>query len=276
MTRDASHPGHATRVGAVSYLNAQPLVDGLDRRRITLSYDVPAALSAALSDQTVDVALVPVVDVLRSRDWTLISDACIGCDGPTMTVRVFAQQPPETLDTLCVDTDSHTSVALARVLWRNHFDRELEVIPLAGRDAREQPAVLLIGDKVMQFPADTFGYHVDLGELWHQYTCLPFMFAAWATRPAIATNDWLATELSQARDRGVARAAEIAEQQADARAWPVAAAREYLTRCLRFRIDERMRAGATRFAAECMRLGLVPDNATVRWDQRYLETPTTR
>ncbi len=274
MARDAGQFGSAIRVGAVSYLNAQPLVDGLDHDRIALSYDVPAALSAALSEQAVDVALVPVVDVLRSRDWTLVSDACIGCDGPTMTVRVFAQQPPETLDTLCVDTDSHTSVALARVLWQNHFARELEIIPLAGRDPREQPAVLLIGDKVMQFPADAFGYHVDLGELWQQHTGLPFMFAAWATRPATATNDWLPAELSQARDRGVARAVEIAEQQADARAWPVAAAREYLTRCLRFRIDERMRAGATRFAADCARLGLVPVDATVRWDHRYLETPT--
>ena len=57
------------------------------------------------------------------------SDACIGCDGETMTVRVFSQVPPDRIRALSVDPDSHTSVALARILWRDLYNREFELTP---------------------------------------------------------------------------------------------------------------------------------------------------
>lgn len=81
------------RLGVVSFLNSKPLIEGLEAdRNVELVYDVPARLPAMLDDGTVDVALVPVIDLVKPhRAWQIVSDACIGCDGETLTVRVFSR-----------------------------------------------------------------------------------------------------------------------------------------------------------------------------------------
>ena len=102
------------RLGVVSFLNAKPLIEGLDSdSRIELVSEVPSRLPALLDERSVDVALVPVIDLADpGRSWRIVSDACIGCDGETLTVRVFSRVPSETVRTLHVDSDSHTSRAL--------------------------------------------------------------------------------------------------------------------------------------------------------------------
>jgi predicted solute-binding protein len=141
------------RLGAVSFLNARPLIEGLEGREdVELFYDVPARLPALLDAGRVDAALTPLIDVIRSAGrYRVVSDACIGCDGETMTVRIFSQVSPDRIRTLHVDGDSHTSVALARVLWRELHGRDLELRPLdRSQDVGQLESVLLIGDKVVQ------------------------------------------------------------------------------------------------------------------------------
>jgi predicted solute-binding protein len=79
------------RLGVVCYLNAKPLIAGLDRDpAIRMVHDVPSRLATLLDDGTVDAALLPVIDLVRhGRKWKVVSDACIGCDGETLTVRIF-------------------------------------------------------------------------------------------------------------------------------------------------------------------------------------------
>lgn len=180
------------RLGVVSFLNSRPLIEGLaDRPDVELILDVPAALPALLDAGRVDAALVPIIDVLRSGGrYGVVSDACIGSDGETMTVRVFSQTPPDRIARLAVDGDSHTSVALASVLWRELYDRQLEIERI---DARKRPlasfdAVLLIGDKVVDPRRSGFAYEVDLGGAWKAHTGLPFVFAIWACRSHEATE----------------------------------------------------------------------------------------
>jgi chorismate dehydratase len=123
-----------------------------------------------------------VVDVLRAAGrYEVVSDACIGSDGDTLTVRVFTSVPPEQVDTLWADPDSHTSAALARVIWREVFGRDLVLRPLppGPLDAKRAPAVLLIGDKVVRVPRGTYTHEVDLGGVWRRHTGLPFVFAVW-------------------------------------------------------------------------------------------------
>ncbi|MBU0638750.1 MAG: menaquinone biosynthesis protein [Planctomycetes bacterium] len=274
------------RLGVVSFLNARPLIEGLDRRGDTSAvFDVPSRLAARLADGVVDAALIPVVDLLRSGGrFRVLSDGCIGCDGETMTVRVFSQVPPHRIRSLWVDPDSHTSVALAAVVWRELFQHELSLRPFARpqKDINELESVLLIGDKVVDPRRGSFAYEVDLGGAWRQHTGLPFVFAVWAGRtpPATATvppgcpSDalaGLAQVLSEARDRGVARAAEIAEQDGPAAGWPIELARRYLTRCLTYTLDERAIAGANLFARHCAALGLVPPDAEITWPAGLLE-----
>jgi len=266
------------RLGVVSFLNARPLIAGLaDRPDVRLIYDVPARLPRGLDSGRFDAALVPIVDVLRRPEgYRIVSDACIGCDGETMTVRVFAQVPPHRITTLHADSDSHTSVLLARLLWREVFGVEIEIRPLDAQvEALEHlPAVLLIGDKVVDPRRTGFAYKVDLGGAWKQLTGLPFVFAVWARRADKAADIAdqrpnrvaLATLLSQARDRGVRRAGQIAETDGPVAGWPVELARRYLTRCLRYRLDARAVEGVETFVRLCASAGWL-QAASIHWPE---------
>lgn len=277
------------RLGVVSFLNARPLVEGLEGRAdVALCFDAPARLATRLAEGEFEAALVPIVDVFRSgQAWRVVSDACIGCDGETMTVRVFSRVPPDRVRVLHADVDSHTSVNLARVLWDELFGVRLDVRPLDTRvadpaEVAEAEAVLLIGDKVVDPARGHFGYEVDLGGAWRAHTGLPFVFAVWAARNGesrmanretgsdfafavhdarVATGNSLFAVLNSARDAGVARASEIAAELGPRHGWPIELARRYLTRCLRFRLDGRMIEGANLFARRLARLGVVPAGA---------------
>jgi len=252
------------RAGVVSFLNSRPLLDGLDRLpgwRLTPA--VPSALADQLRRGEIDVALLPVVDYRANRDiWEPISDGCIGCDGETMTVRVFSKAPPDRIRRLEADPDSHTSVILAQVVWRELFGQRLAIVARGARSDEfrdDQDAILLIGDKVVTDRPRGFGFEVDLGAAWKHWTGLPMVFATWVC-PRGRWNDAerrdVAAALSAARDRGVARAADIAARDAAPHGWPVELARHYLETTLRFKLDDRMQAGLRRFLEEVDRLGL--------------------
>jgi len=222
-------------------------------------FDVPARLPALLDDGCVDAALTPVIDLLDpGRSWKIVSDACIGCDGETMTVRVFSRIPPDRVRRLWVDPASHTSVALARLIWHECHDCRLDIEPLTDtNDVDGCQAVLLIGDKVITAAPYGFTYQMDLGAAWKTVTGLPFVFAVWAAQTSTPTES-LAVRLAAARDRGVAGAVAIAHEHGPRHGWPVAVAQTYLTRNLSFTLSPRHRAGIERFLTLGRVHGILP------------------
>jgi len=259
MNRPCTHDRSITRLGVVSFLNARPLIEGLGARSdLALLEAVPARLGGMLAEGMLDAALVPVIDLARAGGrWARVSDACIGSDGPTLTVRVFARVPPERIEVLHADTDSHTSVVLARLIWRHVYGRLPVVVPLEGSTSSDdREAVLLIGDKVVTSAPRGFAVELDLGEAWKRWTGLPFVFAVWAA-PAGGEPAGLAEALELARDRGVARAAEIAREQGPARGWPAGLAEEYLIRRLIYRLTPAALAGLDRYLALAAEAGWI-------------------
>ncbi|HOA73560.1 MAG TPA: menaquinone biosynthesis protein [Phycisphaerae bacterium] len=255
-------------MGAVSFLNTRPLVCGLDDDpRVELQYAVPSALPGLLAEGRVDAALIPVIDLARNADkWERVSDSCIASDGRTLTVRVFSKVPPDRMEVLHVDPDSHTSVALARLIWKHVYRRPLRIEPAGpAEDLRNRESVLLIGDKVATTPMLWFDYHVDLGDAWKKWTGLPFVFAVWARRKdrenEAATGRRSAAEIARiletARDQGTARAAEIGAEYGPKRDWPTALAVEYLTRALMFKLTPAALAGMNRYIELVTEAGLI-------------------
>ena len=254
------------RLGAVSYLNTKPLIEGLaEDPSVELVFDVPAKLPALLASRAVDAALVPMIDLLaEGRDWRIVSDACIGCDGETLTVRVFSRVPAPSIRTLYVDGDSHTSVALARIIWKERHGRKLDILPFTGSETvGECEAVLLIGDKVINHKLIGYDIQTDLGQAWKSLTSLPFVFAAWAA-PRDLDVTGLAERLSAARDAGVKAAAMIAADVGPGLGWPVELAKRYLTSRLKFTLSPRHRLGMERF------LELAKANDLVRPDRELV------
>lgn len=248
MDEGLSRAQEKWRLGVVSYLNAKPLICGLDLDpRTELRFDVPSRLPTLLETGQVDAALVPVIDLLSpDRNWQVVSDACIGCDGETLTVRVFSRVPPGSVHRMQVDGDSHTSVALARIIWQERYGIRLDITPFTGVQDQDCDAILLIGDKVVTHTLVNYEIETDLGSAWKSLTRLPFVFAAWAS-PLGADVASLAPCLSRARDRGVEAAAMIAADFGPGMGWPVALARRYLTTRLHFFLGERQRAAMARF-----------------------------
>src|ERR1039458_5236715 len=163
------------RIGSVSYLNAKPLIYGLDEADdLELSLDVPSRLLEGLCQRRFDVALLPVIDYQRLAGLRILSSGGIGCDGPTLTVRIFSKVPIEQITTLVCDTDSHTSVALARILLSETMGLHPKLIDHGAAEAR-----LLIGDKVVCEEPAGLAHHLDLGQAWKEFTGLPVVFATW-------------------------------------------------------------------------------------------------
>ena len=124
--------------------------------------------------------MLPVIDYQRLPGLRLLTAGGIGCDGPTLTVRLFAQEPIERTRVLACDPDSHTSVALARIVLAEKFNLKPEFIDLSrAGSGKGGEARLLIGDKVVCEEPAGFEHQLDLGAAWKQMTGLPFVFAAW-------------------------------------------------------------------------------------------------
>src|SRR5262245_47306094 len=110
--------GEKLRVGAVHYLNTKPLVYGLAELapNVELVYDVPSRLADRLARRTLDVALIPSIEFFADPGYTIVSDACIACRGPVLSVKLFSRRPLVEIRTLALDEGSRTSIALARIL----------------------------------------------------------------------------------------------------------------------------------------------------------------
>lgn len=236
--RSAGTKPQALRVGSVSFLNARPLIYGLDGAQdlLRLSLDVPSRLLDGLLDGRYDVALLPVIDYQRMPGLKLLTSGGIGCDGATLTVRIFSPVPVEQVRKLACDTDSHTSVALARVVLSRLYGIKPRFVDLAAGVRRDgSAALLLIGDKVVCEEPQGLPHQLDLGEAWKRLTGLPFVFAAWIARDGVDLRD-LPDRLELARRDGLAHLDEIVARHAVPRGWPAGVARRYLAEHLKFEI----------------------------------------
>ena len=251
------------RIGAVNYLNSKPLIEGLAELapEAELVLDFPSRLADRLSTGTLDVALVPSIACLLEPDYEIVSDACVAARGPVLSVKLYFHKPPRSIKRLALDAGSRTSAALAQILLAERFGirPELEQLPLdrtsSGTDA---DAVLLIGDRAIHPPAESFALTWDLGEEWTNWTDLPFVFAMWATQTGTEIGR-TAELLALSRDRGVQNLAAIAGREAPLLGLSEQVAIEYLTKNLYYRLGKAERAGLARFHELAVKQKIAPE-----------------
>jgi chorismate dehydratase len=243
------------RLSTVAFFNATPLTFGLqDDPTVSIRYAVPSALLAHLEDRSADIALLPVIDYQRLPDAVVVPVGAIGCDGPTLTVRLFSAVPIEQTRVLAVDGDSHTSVVLSQVILYFRYGLRPHVVPLA--EAPEDATRLLIGDKVITAAPAGLDRQLDLGQAWKELTGLPFVFAVWTTRQGTSLGD-LRAKLERARAHGLRAVEQLVKREALPRGWPAEIARQYLTHYLRFDVGPRQLAAIERFHAMAGELNLI-------------------
>lgn len=256
------------RIGCVSYLNAKPLIQGLqDQPGNDTRFDVPSHLLDDLLGAKVDIALCPIIDYFNTQDRLAIIPAGGICSaGQTYTVRLYSKQPLEEITQVHVDADSHTSVALMQVLLHKLFKLRPRLVPYdvrkeiaAHHPLLDVPAMLLIGDKVVTDGPSTLDYphQLDLGQAWNKLTGLPFVFATWLAMADQPLGD-LPARLAKQRQVNDKIRDQIAAEYAPRHHWPADLARRYLCELLHYTIGPSEIKAIETFGKYAHELGLIP------------------
>lgn len=250
------------RVAAVSYLNTKPLLYGIRRHEvmkdIELIEDYPAKIAQLLIDDKVDVGLIPVAATRRMNVWNLVGDYCIGCDGPVASVCLFSDVPVDAVDSVLLDYQSKTSVNLARILLREYWKKDVELIEATGEDYRARirgtTAGVVIGDRALEQRTRS-AYSYDLGEAWKAHTGLPFVFAAWISKHRLP--DDFAHRFNEANALGLRHIDEVVAEN------PFTAydLKTYFTRCIQYKLTPEKREGLNLFLQKLAVYSSQPDPA---------------
>ncbi len=256
------------RIGAVSYLNSKPLIYELEALapQAELILDYPSRLADRLSRGELEVALIPVIEYFRAGTYRLVPNIAVASQGPVLSVTLFSRVPWPAIRRVALDEGSRTSAALAQVLLRRKYGVQAEICPLpldrAAEDA-DADAVLLIGDRAMHACLPGFRFAFDLGQEWHDWTGLPFVYAVWAVREAVELGSVL-DALVEAKRRGIENAGTIAAREAPALGLDAGFCRRYLANIIRFDLGPRELAGLHHYYMVASELGLARRGVHVR------------
>ncbi|MBS0211505.1 MAG: menaquinone biosynthesis protein [Planctomycetes bacterium] len=250
------------RIGAVNYLNTKPLIFGFRQLapQAELVLDLPSRLADRLADGELDVALIPSIEFFQHPEYTIVSDACIGCRGPVLSVKLFCRVPAAQVHSVALDVGSRTSAALTQILLHERYGirPEIEPLPLGATPAdTNADAVLLIGDRAMRAGVQPSAEVWDLGDEWCRWAELPFVFAMWVARPGVDLTG-VDEALAAARDAGVANLPEIARREAAPLGLSQPECLGYLRDNLYFYLGERERRGLELFYRLARDLKLAP------------------
>jgi chorismate dehydratase len=249
-----------TRLGAVAYLNARPLVYGLERRTdlFTLEFDPPSRCAERLHEHSIDIGMIPTIEYCRGPEYRIVPGMGIVSEGPVASVALFTSKPLREITTIAADTSSRTSNALLRILCRERFGIAPEfrsMAPDADRMLNTCDAALIIGDPALFMDAAAAGVDkIDLGEQWTSMTGLPFVWAFWAGRPGAVAGDGLAA-LHEARDAGVAASDQVAADYCGPER--AETGKIYLRDNIQYHLGEREEAGLRRYYELAAAHGLI-------------------
>lgn len=253
-------------MGHIQFLNCLPLYWGLARTGtlldLDLSKDTPEKLSEQLIRGELDIAPVTLVEFLRAADdLVAFPDLAVGCDGPVMSCVIVTQKPLEQLDgaRIALGSTSRTSVRLAQLLLAEKIGVRPDYYtcpPDLGLMMQDADAAVLIGDAALRanlHDGPRLGLEVhDLGQMWKDWTGLPFVFAVWATRRDYLEREPLVVQkvheaFLASRDLSLEEVGKVAEQAARWETFTEPVLERYFT-TLDFRFGPDQLRGVTEFA----------------------------
>ena len=259
------------RLGSVTYLNARPLVHGLESRRdINLRFDVPARCAELLHAGEIDLGLIPSIEYLRGpRAYGFVPNLSVSSRGPVASVAIYTRRETKDIRSIALDTTSRTSVALTQIAARRAFRIAPDLVPMAPDlepMLERADAALIIGDKALLLDHSAAGVRkIDLGQLWFELTGLPFVYAFWAGRPEVVGAE-AGEVLAGARDAAMRDLAGVAAAYYPGDPALQAVAERYLRDNIRYGLGDEELAGLTTFYRYSAELGLVSFDGELRID----------
>jgi chorismate dehydratase len=243
-----------------------------------LARQSPDELNDLLVGGRLDISAISLVGFLRNAHHLVaLPGLAIGCDGPVMSCSIVSRLPLDRLDgsQVALGSTSRTSVCLARLLLAERYGVSPEYLvrpPDLELMMREADAAVVIGDVALSaslYQAEQMGLRVhDLGQMWKDWTGLPFVFAVWAVR-----RDYLARrpglvhkvhrDLLAARDLSLEHLARIADQAAQWEPFDASSLERYF-KTLDFGLAEDQFTAITEFARRAGPLAGFPTDVRVQ------------
>jgi len=267
------------RVSAVSFLNTSPLVWGLlhgpQKGRMDLRFVWPSECADDLREGRADIGLVPIVELARQSDLTVIPGSAIVCQGPVRSILLVSKCPLAEIRTLAADISSRTSVVLTQLVLRSQGVESPVVTPHRPElDEMLQlaDAALIIGDPALRLDPEMAArqgqpvFVYDVGEQWVEMTGLPMVFAVWAAKGRVDPS--AAGVFEESKRYGLSHTEQIVRQESTARAFDPDLVREYITRHISYDLGVREREAVDRYLQLAQEAGLAPQGHAAR----YLES----
>ncbi|MBZ5659741.1 MAG: menaquinone biosynthesis protein [Acidobacteriia bacterium] len=282
------------RISIVEFLNTAPLVwgftDGPLAGKYDLSFAVPSQCAEDLRAGRADVGIIPSIEYQRMENVVALPGMAIAAKNEVRSLLVISKVPIEQARSIALDTNSRSTVALARILCRRHWNISPEFIDMAP-DADEMlaraDAAVVIGDpalrlrlKVDALEAKVPGakaccccngdaedehpvkgietlFVYDVAQQWREMTGLPSVLAIWVARRGVVTPEMMG-DFQASREYGLAHIGDIAEGAALKLELPPRELERYLTENIDYSLDEENLAGLRLYYEECARAGLIP------------------
>lgn len=207
---------HNIRIAKIPYLNSRPFFHGWleDFQMISGS---PRELGEVAERGEVDAGPLALVDFWRlSSLFEPLGPWGISSEGFSGSVILFSKRPLKDLAGcfIGISEETSTSAALLRILLESRYGIQAN---LRRGFAKSDDAHLIIGDEAFlrcqkREANHDFPLMIDLGEEWHSWRSLPFVFAQWVVRKDLPESSKkriigaLESSLRQCRLQGLARA----------------------------------------------------------------------
>jgi len=186
----------AITVGRVIDLNFEPFYIDMVRRGIILQDVSLKDMPQALRDGEVDAGPVSLVDSFALEDvCDPVAGFCLAASNKAGSNLLYSKKPIEELSggTIAAATADTTTQKLFRVLLaEKHQGSTNSFVALPD----EHDAFVISGDDALRRRRGARGYQhrYDLGEMWHDMTSLPFVFARWMGRKGMEAEETLLVE----------------------------------------------------------------------------------
>jgi chorismate dehydratase len=279
------------RISIVEFLNTAPLVwgftDGPLTGRYDLSFAVPSQCAEDLRAGRADVGIIPAIEYQRMENVEALAGMAVAAKQEVRSILAISKVPVEMAQSFALDTNSRSSVGLARILCQRHWNispKFIDMPPDANAMLAQADAALIIGDPAlalrlrldaMQAKVPSGGacccgedgeelvqgvdtlFVYDIAQQWREMTGLPCVLAIWVARRGTITPEILA-DFQASREYGLAHIPDIAEGAALKLNLPPRDLENYLTENIDFSLDQENLAGLRLYYEECARAGLIP------------------
>jgi chorismate dehydratase len=200
------------KIAVTDFLNAKPLIQGFKELDVDLIFEVPRNCSQILESGKVDFALIPSIEYARIKDVSIVPGISISSVGPVKSVLLFLKKEISKIRKIALDPRSRTAVTLLKILTRDFYKitpQFFESTELLKTLSAVEDAALLIGDRALKAVEGFKGSVIDLGQVWNEWTQLPFTYAFWAGRHM--HSDFL-SKFYEAKERGMFLRPQIARE----------------------------------------------------------------